>query len=198
MTTPRIADHKIEPIFLERWSPRAFTSEEISESDLRSMFEAARWAPSSYNSQPWRFVYARRGDANWDKLLSLLIEFNQSWAKAAAALVFVVSSETMPGKDGPVSSRSHAFDTGAAWGYLALQAAHMGWHAHAMVGIEWARVNEGLNVPPGHHVQAAIAIGKKGPTSQLPEALQPREAPSPRKPQTEFLFEGGFKCGVAW
>jgi nitroreductase len=192
MTSPRIADHPIEPIFLERWSPRAFTPDEISEAELHSIFEAARWAPSCYNSQPWRFVYARRGTAHWDKLLSLLIAFNQSWAKSASALVFAVSSETMPGKDGPVPSPSHAFDTGAAWGYLALQATVMGWHAHAMAGIEWDRVNEVLNVPPGHQVQAAIAIGKKGPASLLPEALQAREVPSPRKKQAEFLFEGGF------
>ncbi|WP_298264830.1 nitroreductase family protein, partial [Acidocella sp.] len=100
-TNPRIADHPVEPVFLERWSPRAFTGEAISETELRRMFEAARWAPSSYNSQPWRFVYARRDNAYWDRLLGLLIPFNQSWAKTASALVFAVSCETMPGKDGP-------------------------------------------------------------------------------------------------
>jgi nitroreductase len=190
----RTADHPIEQIFLERWSPRAFTGEAISETELRTMFEAARWAPSSYNSQPWRFIYARRDNAYWDRLLGLLIEFNQSWAKTASALVFVVSSETMemPGKDTPVPSRSHGFDAGAAWGYLALQAAFMGWHAHAMVGIDWDNVYTTLNIPPGHQVQAAIAIGKKGPVTLLPEVLQARELPSPRKPLTEFVFEGGF------
>ena len=129
---------------------------------------------------------------HWDKLLSLLIEFNQSWAKTASALVFVISSETMPGRDGPVPARSHAFDTGAAWGFLALQAAHMGWHTHAMSGIEWARVYQELNVPTGHQVHAAVAIGKKGPASQLPETLQARETPSSRKPLAELVFEGGF------
>ena len=194
MTTAnsRIAEHPIEPVFLERWSPRAFTGEAISESELRTMFEAARWAPSSFNSQPWRFVYARRDNAYWDKLLGLLIPFNQSWAKTASALVFAVSCDTMPGKDGPAPQRAHAFDTGAAWGALALQATFMGWHAHAMVGLDWDRVNGELNVPDGHHVQAAIAIGKKGPASMLPEALQAREAPSPRNPLSTFLFEGGF------
>src|ERR1700757_3278921 len=114
MTTAnsRIADHPVEKIFLERWSPRAFTGEEISEAELRTMFEAARWAPSCYNSQPWRFVYARRDNAHWDKLLRLLIPFNQSWAKAASALVFIVSRDTMPGKDEPVPQPAHALDAG--------------------------------------------------------------------------------------
>jgi nitroreductase len=191
-TNARTADHPIEPIFLARWSPRAFTGEAISETELRTMLEAARWAPSSYNSQPWRFVYARRDNAYWDKLLGLLIPFNQSWAKTASALVFIVSSGTMQGKDGPVPSRSHAFDTGAAWGYLALQAALMGWQAHGMVGIEWDRVKDGLNLPEGYQVMAAAAIGKQGPATLLPEALQAREFPSSRNPVTDFAVEGGF------
>jgi len=194
MTTAnsRTADHEISPIFLERWSPRAFTGEAISETELRTMFEAARWAPSSYNSQPWRFVYARRDNAYWDKLLSLLIPFNQSWAKTGSAIVFIVSTGTMPGKEGPVPSRSHAFDTGAAWGYLALQASLMGWQAHGMVGIEWDRVNTELNLPEGYQVLAGVAIGKQGPATLLPEALQAREHPSPRNPVVDFVVEGGF------
>ena len=191
---PRVADHAIAKIFLERWSPRAFTGETISESELRTMFEAARWAPSSYNSQPWRFLYARRDNTHWDKFLGLLNEFNRSWAKTASAIVFVASAETMipPGQDKPIPARTHELDTGAAWGYLALQAAFMGWHTHGMAGIELDRVYAELNVPAGYKVHAAIAIGKKGPATLLPEALQARETPSPRKPVTAFAFEGGF------
>ncbi|MBU6449365.1 MAG: nitroreductase family protein [Rhodospirillales bacterium] len=196
MTTAnsRTADHPIDPIFLERWSPRAFTGEAISEHTLRTMFEAARWAPSSYNSQPWRFLYARRDNAHWDKFLGLLNPFNQSWAKTASALVFVVSSETMvvPGKDSPVPSHSHSFDAGAAWGYLALQATFMGWQAHGMAGIEMERVYTELKVPAGYRVECGVVIGRQGPKTLLPEALQAREAPSPRKPVTEIAFEGGF------
>jgi nitroreductase len=196
MTTAnsRSADHPIEPVFLERWSPRAFTGEEISEHTLRTMLEAARWAPSSYNSQPWRFLYARRDNAHWDKFLRLLNEFNQSWVKTASAILFVVSSETMPvpGQDAPVPSHSHSFDAGAAWAYLALQATFMGWHAHGMTGVDFDRVYAELKVPPGHRVEAAIAIGRLGPKTLLPPELQAREAPSPRKPLTEFVFEGGF------
>ncbi|WP_234731594.1 nitroreductase family protein [Acidocella facilis] len=190
----RTADHPIEPVFLERWSPRAFNGEGISEHDLRTMFEAARWAPSSYNSQPWRFLYARRDNAHWDKFLGLLNPFNQSWAKTGSAIVFIVSSETMmvPGKETPVPSYSHSFDAGAAWACLALQATAMGWFAHGMVGIELEKIYTELKIPAGYKVEMGLVIGKQGPKDQLPEALQAREAPSPRKPVTELAFEGGF------
>jgi nitroreductase len=188
----RTTDYPIDKLFLERWSPRAFTGEAIPETEFLTILEAAHWAPSSYNSQPWRFVYARRETPHWDKLLSLLIEFNQSWAKNAAALIFIVSNELFPGRDKPTPSRSHAFDTGAAWGNLALQATLLNWHAHAMVGLDWDKVHAGLNVPEHHHVQAAIAIGRLGPASILPEALQAREVPSPRNPLGAHIFEGSF------
>lgn len=192
---PRIADHPIEPVFLERWSPRAYTGEEISEHTLRTMFEAARWAPSSYNSQPWRFIYARRDNAHWDKLLGLLNEFNQSWAKTASAIVFVVSAETMhvQGKEGAVPAYSHSFDAGAAWGYLALQAAYMGWAAHGMVGLDFDRSYVELKIPAGYRIEAAVAIGRKGPKHMLSEALQAREVPSDRKKLTEIVSEGEFR-----
>ncbi len=189
----RTADHPIEDIFLKRWSPRAFTGEAISEAELRTMFEAARWAPSSFNAQPWRFLYARRDNAHWDKFLGLLNPFNQSWAKTASALVFIVSEETMEiqGK-GHVPSYSHSFDAGAAWGYLALQAAFMGWHAHGMGGIEYDKIYTTLNIPKGMRVEAGVAIGKQGPKTLLPESLQAGETPSPRRPVQEIAIEGGF------
>lgn len=194
-TNPRVADYPIEPVFLERWSPRAFTGEEISEHTLRTFFEAARWSPSAHNSQPWRFIYARRDNTHWDKFLGLLNEFNQSWVKTASAIVFVVSSETMhvPGKEGAVPSYSHSFDAGAAWGYLALQAAYAGWAAHAMVGIDFERSYAELKIPAGYRLEAAVAIGRKGPTDQLSEAMQAREVPSDRKKLAETVFEGQFK-----
>lgn len=193
-TNHRIADHPIDPVFLDRWSPRAFTTEVISEAELQTLFEAARWAPSSYNSQPWRFVYARRDTAHWDKLLGLLNAFNASWAKQAAALVIVVSKSTMavPGKTEEITSYSHSFDAGAAWAHFALQATFSGWQAHGMVGFDQARAASELNVPAGYRVEAAIAIGKPGDKSQLPEALQARETPSQRSPISASVFEGAF------
>ncbi len=191
---PRVADHPANRIFLDRWSPRAFTGEAMPQSVLFTLFEAARWAPSSYNSQPWRFLYATRDSAHWDKFLGLLIEFNQSWAKTASALVFVVSETTMvmPGKDARVPSHSHSFDAGAAWGSLALQASMLGWCAHGMVGLDFERARSALHVPEDCRIEAAIAIGKQGSKTMLSEMLQAREFPSPRKPVAEIALEGGF------
>ncbi len=196
MTTAnhRESDYPIDPLFLERWSPRAFTGETISEADLLTMIEAGRWAASSYNSQPWRFLYARRDTAHWDKFFGLLVAFNQSWCKDASALVVLVSNSVMrpPGADKDVPSHSHSLDTGAAAANFALQATRMGWHVHGMVGFDIERAFAELNVPQGHRVEAAYAIGRIGDKSKLPEALQARETPSPRRPIAEIAFEGGF------
>jgi nitroreductase len=192
---PRKPDHPVDSIFLDRWSPRAYTGEAIPDAELATIFEAARWAPSSYNSQPWRFLYAKRDTAHWEKFLGLLNEFNQSWAKHAAALIVVISSKTMlpPGATAAVPSHSHSFDAGAAWGSLALEASRLGWPAHGMVGFDIPRAASELGVPEGFRVEAAVAIGRKGDPSLLPAGLAAREVPSPRKPVTEFAFEGGFK-----
>ena len=189
----RTADHPIDPLFLERWSPRAFSGEAIPVAELMSIFEAARWAPSSYNSQPWRFIYARRDTPAWSVLLGLLNEFNQSWAKDGAALAILASSETMtPPGGAPMPAYSHSLDAGAAWGSLALQATRMGWHAHGMVGFDIPRAAVELGVPEGYRVEMALVIGRIGDKSTLPEGLQAREMPSPRKPLAETLFEGKF------
>ena len=193
----RTPDHLIRPLFLKRWSPRAFTGAPMPAEELARIFEAARWAPSSYNSQPWRFLYAHRDTPHWPVFLGLLGESNQSWAKNAAVLIVAVSKTTMrpPGRDEDIPSYSHSFDTGAAWCNLALQATAMGWHAHGMVGFDIPRAAVELRVPPGHRVEAAIAIGKLGDKSLLPEALQAREAPNGRDPISSFAFEGGFAGG---
>jgi nitroreductase len=192
----RTADHPIEPIFLERWSPRAFTGEPIPDETLKTLFEAARWAPSSYNSQPWRFLYAKRDTPHWKTFLGLLGEGNQAWAKNAAVLMILVSKKTMmvPGKDVPIESYSHSLDAGAGWAYLALQAAKLGWDAHGMVGFDQSRSATELKIPADHRVEMAIAIGKRGDKSILPEALAAREAPNGRNSQAQFTFEGEFRA----
>ena len=196
MTTAnaRTADHPIDPLFLERWSPRAMTGEPIAEADLLTMLEAARWAASSYNSQPWRFLYARRDTPHWNTFLSLLNPFNQSWAKDASALVILVSNSLMrpPGAEKDVPSHSHSMDAGAASANFALQATRMGWFVHGMVGFDMDRTFAELNVPKGYRVEAAYAVGRKGDKATLPEGLRAREEPSPRKPLAEIAFEGGF------
>ena len=197
MTTinSRTADYEIDPLFLERWSPRAFTGEAIAEADLMTMLEAARWAASSYNSQPWRFVYARRETPHWERFLELLVPFNRSWAKDASALVFFVSNSVMrpPGADKDVPSSTHSFDTGTSSGNFALQATRMGWHVHGMVGFDKERAFAELDVPKGYAVEAVFAVGRLGDPSHLPERLRGREAPSPRRPLAELAFEGAFK-----
>ena len=190
----RTSGHEIDPLFLERWSPRAFTGEPIPEAELMTLFEAARWAASSYNSQPWRFVYARRDTPHWAPVFGLLNEFNQSWAKYAAAVVILASSSTMvpPGKDAPIPSHSHSLDAGAAWTQLALQATRMGWFTHGMVGFDIPRAFAELGFPEGYRVEMAIAIGRKGDKATLPDYLQGREMPSDRKPLSETVFEGKY------
>jgi len=191
---PRRADYQIEPLFLERWSPRAFSDETISEAHLLTLIEAARWAPSGGNSQPWRFLYARRADAHWETFLGLLAPLNQAWAGRSAALIVLVSDPVFlpPGADQPVTLRSHSLDAGAAWANLALQATRAGWRAHGMLGFDLERAAIELNVPDGHRVELAIAIGRPGERSSPPEALQKREFPSGRNPVAEFAFAGGF------
>ncbi len=193
----RHSDYPIDKLFLDRWSPRAFTGEEIGETELMTLFEAARWAPSSYNSQPWRFVYARKGTAHFDRFLDLLVPFNQSWAKNASALVVLVSNSMMlpPGKDTPVPSHSHSMDAGAAWASLALQATLSGWYTHGMVGFDKERAFAELGVPQGHRVEQVIAIGRIGDKASLPEGMAAREAPSPRIPLSQIAMEGAFKPG---
>lgn len=190
----RTTGHEVAAQFPERWSPRAFTGEAIPEAALLSIFEAARWAPSAFNAQPWRFVYARRGTPAWDRLLGLLNPPNQVWAKNAGALVVIFSKTTLlpPGASEEVPSPCHSFDAGAAWACLALEATRLGWYAHAMAGFDKPRALAELGVPAGYQAEAAVALGRKGDKSALPEALQPREAPSGRKPVEEFAFEGQF------
>jgi nitroreductase len=191
-TSGRSADHAIAPLFLERWSPRAFTGEAISPEELAIIFEAARWAPSSYNSQPWRFIYARRDTPQWPTLLGLLNPFNRSWAERAAVLIVIASAKTMlpPGATAAVPSHGHSFDAGAAWALLALQARISDWVAHAMVGFDMPRAAQELAIPDDYRVETAVAIGRQGDKSILTPALRAREQPSPRNPQSAFVFEG--------
>lgn len=188
--TDRTADHPVLPLFLDRWSPRAFDPRPIDEESLMTLFEAARWAPSSFNSQPWRFVYARRDDACWQDFMGALVPFNQLWAQNASALVYVLSDEKMDMYGDRVPSHSHSFDAGAAWMALALQATSMGLIAHAMTGVDFDAARKVVNAPDGLRLEAAIAIGYPGDKSGLPEELQQREVKNGRKPLSETVFNG--------
>ncbi|GBQ89216.1 nitroreductase [Gluconacetobacter johannae DSM 13595] len=199
MTTApsRTSAHPVERLFLDRWSPRAYDGAPIAEDVLLSFLEAGRWAASAYNSQPWRFVYARRDTPDWDRFVGYLIPFNQSWAGSASALVFVLSGTTMlpPGKTAPVPAPTHAFDAGAAAAQIMLQATSAGWAAHAMSGIDHDAIRAGLGVPDDHAIHAAIAIGRQAAPEILPEGLRGREAPSDRLPLSDIAFPGRFAGG---
>lgn len=190
----RQADHPIDPLFLERWSPRAFDQSEMPEADLLTMFEAARWAPSAFNSQPWRFLYALRGGPDWDRFLDLLIPWNRSWAHSASAMIYFLSdSMPMTHRTGePAPSHSHSFDAGAAWACLALQATRLGYQAHGMSGVDFDRARTELRVPERYRLEAAAVVGRIGDPSILPEKLQAREVPSDRRPLGDFAFRGRF------
>lgn len=190
----RKADHPVDPLFLERWSPRAFDGSPIPEGDMLSLFEAARWAPSAFNSQPWRFLYARRGEADWERFLGLLIEFNRSWAQSASLVVYILS-DSLPFTDKagePATSHTHSYDAGAAWASFALQATRLGYQAHGMSGVDFERVRSELAVPERYRIEAAAAVGRIGDPATLPEKLRAREFPSGRKPMEEFAFKGGW------
>jgi nitroreductase len=186
----RKPEQDVNEIFINRWSPRAMSGEEISEADLFSLFEAAKWAPSSNNNQPWRFVYARRNTPHWTTFFNLLAEGNQVWAKNAAALVVVISKTTF---DSNKPSRTHSYDTGAAWGSLALQGSINGLVVHGMQGFYYDKAKEALHIPDAYQVEAMIAIGKKGRKEDLPAHLQEWEAPSKRKNLSAIAMEGSFR-----
>ncbi len=191
----RTAEHPVEPLFVNRWSPRAFDGSQMPETDLKTILEAARWAPSAYNVQPWRFVYALRGDANWDKLCNLLNEFNQSWAKDASALVFLFSDTLVTTPEGEtVPAGFNTFDSGAAWAQAALQATALGYHAHGMAGILHDDIPAALAVPERFKAEIAFAVGRRGDAASLPEGLRERELPSPRKALEEIAFSGAFSA----
>ena len=189
--TPRHSQHDINSLLLHRWSPRAMSGEEISDTELMRLFEAARWAPSSYNGQPWRFIYAKRNSEYWDKLFNLMVDSNKSWAKNAAALVVIISRKNFEHDDKP--SVTHQFDAGAAWENLALQGETQELVTHGMQGFDYDKARRDLSIPDSFDVMAMVAIGKPAPKEILPTDVQQREQASDRKPLAEIIMEGKFK-----
>ena len=180
----------VDHLILNRWSPRSFSGEDLSDQDLFALFEAARWAPSSFNNQPWRFIYAKRGSKHWNTILDLLVDFNKQWCANASVLVVIVSKKTFDYNGKP--SVTHQFDSGAAWENLALQATSQGLVTHAMQGFDYERARKDLAIPDEYDVMAMVAIGKKGQKEKLLPELQQREVPSDRKPLSEIVMEGKF------
>lgn len=186
----RKADHPVHPLFIDRWSPRAMSGEEIPEAELLTLFEAARWAPSAYNNQPWRILYARRGTAAWPLFFDLLVEPNKVWAQQAAALLLFISKSTLDFNGQPYPT--HSFDTGAAWQNLALQGFLNGYVVHGMMGFDYERSRTALQIPEEFRVEAMAAVGRPGSAELLPEALRQREVPGDRRSLSEIVCEGEF------
>jgi nitroreductase len=186
----RRAGYPIQPLLLDRWSPRAMSGAPLSETELFTLFEAARWAPSCGNFQPWRFLYARRDSDFWPAFFELVKPSNQVWAARAGALVVVISRIQYDG-DGRACV-THSYDSGAAWQKLALQAWQNGLVAHGIVGFDYERARRVLRVPDAYAVEAMIVLGHPGNKAELSESLQNREKPSDRRPLSETICEGPF------
>jgi nitroreductase len=190
LKTNRKTDYPVIQLILSRWSARSFSDEQVSETELMTLFDAARWAQNSFNNQPWRYIYSRNGSPSWQKFINLLEPGNQIWAKRARVLLLVVSKKTFDYDGRP--SVTHTFDTGASAQLLSLQAASMDIICHGMEGFDYDRAGKELKVPDGYAVEAMFAIGKLGKKEDLPEKLQKSETPSNRKPLKEFIAEGEF------
>jgi nitroreductase len=171
----------------ERWSPRAFDGRDIMEAELMGLLEAASFAPSCMNEQPWRFVVARTR-AEKDRFLTILTPKNQSWAAQASAYLLILSTKTFA--RGGTENRWHQFDAGTAWGMLSVEAQHRGMITHAMGGFDVKKARELYSIPEEFSVIACVAIGWYGDKASLSEDLQLREEPSPRKSVAELIFEG--------
>lgn len=188
----RTPDHAVDRLFVDRWSPRAFTGAAMAHADLLIAFEAARWAPSSLNYQPWRFVYAHRDHPRFADFLALLAEKNRLWAIKAAVLVFFISDTRVAYGEKVMDSPSHAFDTGAAWANFAHQAFLLGYATRAIGGFDKVSAPAVLGVPPDFHVHAAVAVGIPAHADTLPESFRSKEKPSERRPLSDIIFEGQF------
>jgi len=183
----RNPDYNIEPLFYHRWSPRSI-GREMTEEDLKSIFEAARWAPSSYNNQSWRFIYTSHKDEEYKNMIGLLSDFNREWAETGYALV-VIASKTTFDHSGE-HSKTNSFDTGAAWQNMALEATRRGIVAHGMQGFDYEKAKEILEIPEEFEVQAMVAIGSQEDEEEVPEDM--RVHPSGRKDLSEIISKGKF------
>lgn len=188
----RQPDHEINPLFLNRWSPRSFEEREVSEEVLLRVFEAARWAPSASNEQPWRFIVARTSEER-QRFLPFIADGNREWCHKAPVLTLLVSKKTT-GRGG--TNRTAMFDSGTAWGYLALEAARQGLITHAMGGFDPEQAMQDLNIPDEYIPCCVIAIGYRGGLESLSDKQRAREVPSSRRPVKESLFAGSF--GTPW
>ena len=190
MKKPAPSDFPVHELIRERWSPRAFADKPVPKDVLRSIFEAARWAPSSYNEQPWAYIVATKDDkANFEKMLSVLVDFNVQWAKSAPVLALAVAKLAFANNNAP--NRNAQYDIGAATALLSVEATAHGLAVHQMAGFDPEKARQVFGIPKGWEPIAALAIGYPGDPASLPPPLKDREmAPRTRKPIAEFVMAG--------
>ena len=186
----RKPDAPVLELIANRWSPRAMSGEPLSDTERNSLFEAARWAPSCFNSQPWRFLYALNGSEDWPLFFNLLASGNQPWAERASMLMVVLARTRFEQNDS--ESDTYSFDAGAAWQNLALQGTSMGLVVHGMRGFDKDSARATLNVPDVFSVEVMIAVGRPGEIADLPERRIEGEKPSGRRPVAELAMAGRF------
>ncbi len=185
-------NHEIYALLKQRYSPRIFSEKEVSEKDMNRLFEAVRWAPSCYNWQPWRFIFAHKGSDAYRKINECLSEFNQSWATNAPVLILTAYKENNP--DG--EENFHALhDLGLSLSNMAVQAEYMGIALHHMAGVDWKKAQKEFNVPEGYHINTALAVGYYGgDLDNLPKDLREQETQKrERISQEEFAFKEEWK-----
>jgi nitroreductase len=190
MQKPAVTDHPVHDLIRDRWSPRSFADKPVDHKVLASLFEAARWAPSSFNAQPWNYIVATKDHPQeFSKMLGVLVEFNADWAKNAPVLVLAVSYLNFKHNGAP--NRNAFYDTGAATVLLALEATARGLAVHQMAGFDPVAAKREYNIPPEYEAIAAIAIGYPGDPQSLPDKLRDVEtAPRARKALSEFVMSG--------
>ncbi|RLD64719.1 MAG: nitroreductase [Bacteroidetes bacterium] len=185
--------HKVIEIIKNRWSPRSFSGKEIDQESISSLFEAASWAASAFNEQPWRFIYAtKNNDKIYKQILDSLIDWNQNWAKSAPLLILTVTKLKFSHNNEP--NRTAFYDLGQAIGQLGLQASSMGLFVHQMTGFDNEKAEKTFNIPEGYIAVSVLAVGYLGKAKDLNEDLEKMEiSPRERKNMDSFVFEGDFK-----
>ncbi len=182
----RTTKYEINDLFLKRSSSLAMSGEAVSRDEVLTLLEAGRWAPSAFNAQPWRFIYALKGTTDFDLFLSFIKESNQVWCKRAGALIVLFSKKTMNDKPNPLN----IFDAGSAWENIALQGAGMNLVIHGMAGYDKGILRKELNIGDDYEIDLMIAVGRKGKIEDLPEGLRQRENPNSRNELETMVFEG--------
>ncbi len=190
MKKPAITNLDIHPIIKNRWSPRSFSEKKVDPAKLRRIFEAARWAPSSFNEQPWRFIVGEKGDDSWDKLYECMVKFNQDWAKSAAVLIMSIGKQSSS-KGG--TNKVYQYDVGQSMAYITFQAEAEGLVVHQMGGFSADKARELFSIPEDYVPLTMMALGyQDSPDSLEGDFVKMEKAPRVRKPFGELVFSGSF------